>query len=124
MRALLVLSIIPILVALGVWEQIFIKNTFSKMNNYVHSIEKQLDEQKTINISLTNQLHSFWQNNESVLGYLNKHISVSDISIKSTELKHFAENNDMEKYTHTLEILKHLLKTAYENMAFNLYNVI
>ena len=129
-RWIVTLCIVALIVAAVIWEQIYVNQTFEKLETQVNALmasvaacgDDNADTEE--NKAQIAAIEKYWLKREKVLCYLVKHTETFQISDAIIYAKNFIEFGNTEEVMSALRKLSYLVQVHSYNMGTSLENII
>lgn len=124
------ISILLIITAVVIWEQIYVNQTFQELSTQVDGLIASVEACGDDNVDTDENktkiaaIEDFWLKHERVLCYLVKHTETFQISDAISYAKNFIEFGNKEEVMSALHKLVYLGKVHSYNMGTSLENII
>ncbi len=129
-RWIATISILLIITAAVIWEQIYVNQTFQELSTQVDALIASVEACGDDNVDTDKNktkiaaIEDFWLKHERVLCYLVKHTETFQISDAISYAKNFIEFGNKEEVMSALHKLVYLGKVHSYNMGTSLENII
>lgn len=122
-RTITAIILLIVIVLLGVYEQVFINNTFDELQAKAEILSKKLENTDSDTIREIDNIIEFWDKKSKKLELLTPHDTLDVVCIKLYEIKGYIEINDFStalamnySLISTCEHVPHLLGFSLEHI--------
>ncbi|MGI6701094.1 MAG: DUF4363 family protein [Christensenellales bacterium] len=124
MRTIIALALLALIIAVGVYEQVFINNVFEEMNVEVNEIRELIsNENKSDALMKTKELIKWWDSKSQILEMMSPHASIKDFSIQLSTLRGQLERDDLEQAAVTCYVIQGLCDSAPHFLGFHVEHI-
>ena len=126
-KALPVIIIAIILLALAIVDIVYVSNFIDDINNEVGALVTMYEENEddiTVIIPQLDKVQNKWKKNETILCFIYNHRDISLITDSLSKLSSYTRVNDYEDAYTEVRLLKEYTEKSPRIMNFNIHNVL
>ena len=126
-KGILVISLLIILLAFGLFELSLVRNTLTTMEDIITDLNYNFElneEDITIFYDDIGDIKEFWEEKEGWLCFIFNHRDLSVITDSINRLRAYTKNNDYDNSIAELSLLKEYFSKSYHIMGFNIHNIL
>lgn len=124
-RVILAVCILLVVLSLGIWEQVFIVQSFDNLAKSLEPISLYLENGEfSAALGETNVLINKWRKKEDVLELISPHNEIKDVVIQISELLGDIESEQYDVAESRITVLKEYATNRKELLSFSWMNII
>lgn len=124
-RVIILFVMLAVLVGTVVWEQVYIDNTVSKLQNLSNDLYTNLEQENlTESKALANEVHNYWNDRQTVITLMLDFRDIEQIGRQSSYIISYLDDEDFELARSECQQFIHLLENFGNMTHFDIHNVL